>query len=138
MSARTDVVLVGGGHSHVQVLRRFAMERHSDIRLTVVLDTPVAVYSGMVPGLIAGQYRAEELEIDVVPLARRAGARVILSAAVGNRVRPKTSSKRQSPPFSMACRKRRDAGVSSSFGVSGEPSRRVTSPAATSGCPSSP
>ena len=82
MSARTDVVLVGGGHSHVQVLRRFGIERHSDIRLTVVLDTPVAVYSGMVPGFLAGQYRAEELEIDVVPLARRAGARVILSAAV--------------------------------------------------------
>ena len=50
--------------------------------MTVVLDRPVAVYSGMVPGFVAGQYQASELEIDVVPLARRAGARVILSAAV--------------------------------------------------------
>ncbi len=57
------------------------MKRPAGIRLTVVLDTPIAVYSGMVPGFIAGQYRADELEIDVVPLARRAGARVILSAA---------------------------------------------------------
>ncbi len=78
-----DVVLVGGGHSHVQVLRAFAMEPPPDVHLTVVLDVPVAVYSGMVPGFVAGQYRAHELEIDVVPLARRAGARVILSPAVG-------------------------------------------------------
>jgi selenide,water dikinase len=54
-----------------------------DVRLTVIVDRPVAVYSGMVPGYVAGQYRREELEIDVVPLARRAGARVILSPAVG-------------------------------------------------------
>ena len=49
--------------------------------MTVVVDQPVAVYSGMVPGFVAGQYRADELEIDVVPLARRAVARVILSPA---------------------------------------------------------
>ena len=53
------------------------------VRLTVVLDRPDAVYSGMVPGFVAGAYRAPELEIDAVPLARRAGARVILSAASG-------------------------------------------------------
>ncbi|MDX1385561.1 MAG: bifunctional NADH dehydrogenase FAD-containing subunit/selenide, water dikinase SelD, partial [Thermoanaerobaculia bacterium] len=78
---RRDLVLVGGGHTHVQVLKQFAMEPPPRTRLTVVLDTPVAVYSGMVPGFVAGQYRAEELEIDVVPLARRAGARVVLAAA---------------------------------------------------------
>ena len=78
-----EVVLVGGGHTHVQVLRRFAMEPPHDAHLTLVVDTPIAVYSGMVPGFVAGQYRAEELEIDVVPLARRARARVILARAVG-------------------------------------------------------
>lgn len=50
-------------------------------RLVVVLDRPVAVYSGMVPGVVAGDYRVSEVEIDVVPLARRAGASVILAAA---------------------------------------------------------
>jgi len=78
-----DLVLVGGGHSHVQVLRRFGMAPRRDVRLILVVDKPIAVYSGMVPGYVAGQYRREELEIDVVPLARRAGARVILSSAVG-------------------------------------------------------
>lgn len=74
-------MLVGGGHAHVQVLRRFAMDPPPDTRVLVVLDRPVAVYSGMVPGFVAGDYTRDELEIDVVPLARRAGAGVILSPA---------------------------------------------------------
>jgi selenide,water dikinase len=74
-------VLVGGGHAHVQVLRRFMMKPDPGIHLTVVLDRAKAVYSGMVPGLVAGDYTPDQLEIDVVPLARRARAAVILSAA---------------------------------------------------------
>ena len=82
-SPRKELVLVGGGHAHVQVLRHLAMRPPPGTRVTVVVDTPVAVYSGMVPGFVAGQYRAEELEIDVLPLARRAGARVVLSPMTG-------------------------------------------------------
>ena len=78
-----DVVLVGGGHSHIQVLEAFAAEPLRNARVSVVVDTPIAVYSGMVPGFVAGQYTAEELEIDVRPLARRANARVIIKRAVG-------------------------------------------------------
>ncbi len=57
------------------------MQPLEGVRLCVVLDRPEAVYSGMVPGFVAGDYAAHELEIDVVPLARRARARVILAAA---------------------------------------------------------
>lgn len=81
--ARPRVVLVGGGHSQVQVLRAMMMRPWPEARVTVVLDTPVAIYSGMVPGFVARQYRAPELEIDVVPLARLAGAEVVLTPAVG-------------------------------------------------------
>jgi selenide,water dikinase len=72
-----DLLLVGAGHAHVQVLRSFLMRPPADCRVTLVVDRPIAVYSGMVPGFIAGQYREEELEIDPLPLARRAGARVV-------------------------------------------------------------
>jgi selenide,water dikinase len=78
-----DLVLVGGGHAHVQVLRRFAMAPLPGVRLTLLLDRPEAVYSGMVPGFVAGEVRAHELEIDLVPLARRAGARIVLAPALG-------------------------------------------------------
>jgi selenide,water dikinase len=53
------------------------------VRVTVIVDQPVAVYSGMVPGLVAGQYRHDEVEIDVWPLARRARARVVVARAIG-------------------------------------------------------
>lgn len=66
----------------MQVLRRWAMRPPADVRLLVVLDRPIAVYSGMVPGYVAGDYERHELEIDVVPLARRARAGVILAPAV--------------------------------------------------------
>ena len=79
---RHDVVLIGGGHANIQVLRAWAMRPEPGVRLTVVLDRPVAVYSGMVPGFVAGQYRRHELEIDVRPLALRAGARCINAPAV--------------------------------------------------------
>ena len=81
--ALRDLVLVGGGHGHVQVLRRQLMAPIPGLRVTVVVDRPVALYSGMVPGLVAGQYAAEALQIDVQPLARRAGARLIVAAATG-------------------------------------------------------
>jgi selenide, water dikinase len=82
-SVRHDLVLVGGGHAHIQVLRRWAMAPVPGARLTLVVDRTVAVYSGMVPGFVAGQYSSEDLEIDVRPLALRAGARCIVAAATG-------------------------------------------------------
>jgi selenide,water dikinase len=89
--AATDLVLVGGGHAHVQVLRALARRPLPGVRVRVVLDRAEAVYSGMVPGFVAGDYRACELTIDVAALARRARADVILAAAtrvdpVGRRI----------------------------------------------------
>ncbi len=82
-SRSRELVLVGGGHAHVQVLRQLAMAPPPRTRTTLVVDTPVAVYSGMVPGFVAGRYRAEEIEIDLLPLARRAAAQVVVVAATG-------------------------------------------------------
>ena len=82
-SIRHDLVLVGGGHAHIQVLKRWAMAPVPGARLTLIVDRPIAVYSGMVPGFVAGQYSREDLEIDVRPLALRAGARCLVARATG-------------------------------------------------------
>ena len=82
-TAATRVVLVGAGHTHIQVLRHWIMQPNPAVDATLVVDTPIAVYSGMVPGLVAGQYRRHDLEIDAVPLARRAGVRVVLAPCIG-------------------------------------------------------
>jgi len=97
--ALRELVLVGGGHAHIQVLRRWAMAPLPGASLTLVLDRAEAVYSGMVPGFVAGDYAAAECEIDVVPLARRAGARVILSAATEIDARAQRIGFAERPPL---------------------------------------
>lgn len=68
-----NVILVGGGHSHVQVLESLAAQPFDSATVTVVVDKPVAIYSGMAPGFVAGQYAEQELEIDVPQLCAWAG-----------------------------------------------------------------
>ncbi|ROU01214.1 selenide, water dikinase SelD [Histidinibacterium lentulum] len=78
-----DLVLIGGGHTHALVLRRWGMRPLPGVRVTVIDPGPTAAYSGMLPGYVAGHYSREELDIDLVRLARFAGARVVLGAARG-------------------------------------------------------
>ncbi|MFV1592890.1 selenide, water dikinase SelD [Phaeobacter sp. JH20_36] len=76
-----DVVLIGGGHTHALVLRKWGMRPLAGARLTVINPGPTAPYSGMLPGFVAGHYAREALDIDLVKLARFAGARLVLGAA---------------------------------------------------------
>ncbi|MEO1313040.1 MAG: FAD-dependent oxidoreductase, partial [Pseudomonadota bacterium] len=78
-----DLVLIGGGHTHALVLRRWGMAPVPGVRLTVINPDPIAPYTGMLPGHVAGHYPLAALEIDLVRLARFAGARLVLGQAVG-------------------------------------------------------
>ena len=72
-----DVVLIGGGHTHALLLRAWGMKPVAGARLTLINPAPSAPYTGMLPGHIAGHYDRDALEIDLVKLARHAGARLI-------------------------------------------------------------
>jgi len=82
LSVAREVVLVGGGHTHIQTLRSFAQKPPKNSRVTVIVDVPEAVYSGMVPGFVSGQYRKEEIVIDVDRLSERANARLIVGRVI--------------------------------------------------------
>ena len=78
-----DIVLVGGGHSHVGVLRDFAMRPMPGVGITLVCTDAHTPYSGMLPGYVAGHYGYDDVHIDLSRLAVFAGARFIRAEVTG-------------------------------------------------------
>jgi selenide,water dikinase len=99
----TDLVLLGAGHAHVEVLRRFAMRPEPGVRLTLIGREPETPYSGMLPGLIRREYTHQEAHIDLAPLAAMANARLILGEATAfdPDARTVTVSGRPAIPFDL-------------------------------------
>ena len=81
---KKDLVLVGGGHSHVQVIRMLTMKKAlRGIRVTLISDESSVCYSGMLPGCLAGLYRPNEMEMELRPLCAWAGIRFIRARVAG-------------------------------------------------------
>lgn len=78
-----EIVLLGIGHTNAHVLRMWRTEPIPNARLTCVSNFSVATYSGMLPGVLAGQYRRERMEIDLGRLCDAAGAHFVAADARG-------------------------------------------------------
>lgn len=67
-----ELVLLGGGHAQIEVLRRLP-EFDPRVRVTLVAREVRAPYSGMLPGVVAGFYARREAHIDLRALAQARG-----------------------------------------------------------------
>lgn len=79
----TDLVLLGGGHTHALVLRKWGMNPLPNVRLTLITDLADTPYSGMLPSHVAGVYDFDEAHIDLRPLTRFAHCRLVMDRAIG-------------------------------------------------------
>ena len=75
------LVLAGGGHAHVEVLRSLGAVPRADVQLTLVSPYPWLTYSGMIPGYVAGHYALPDCTVDLAPLVARAGGTFVQTSA---------------------------------------------------------
>lgn len=83
---RQQLLLAGGGHTHALLLRRWLMRpdrRPRATAITLVNRHAAALYSGMVPGLVAGLYSADACSIDLRQLCQRAGVSFVQAEIIG-------------------------------------------------------
>ena len=78
------VVLVGAGHTHVELLLQGHRFADAGLELVVVSPDPTHPYSGMGPGLLGGTYSVADVSLPIADLAARAGARFVQQAVVSH------------------------------------------------------
>lgn len=79
MSTHYDLLLIGAGHAHLGVLRRWALVERPPGRIALLSAGPQAWYSGMLPGLLAGRHRPADCQIELPALCRAAKVELVIS-----------------------------------------------------------
>ncbi|KAA0892866.1 FAD-dependent oxidoreductase [Pusillimonas sp. ANT_WB101] len=62
------LLLIGGGHAHLEVLDQLRRRPVHDVRITLMSSSPRQVYTGMLPGLVAGRFSLQQASIDLAEL----------------------------------------------------------------------
>ena len=83
MTIPKRIVLIGAGHTHLGILKRWKQRPIAEAELTLVSQFDVATYSGMIPGVIAGQYELSEAQVQLPALCESAGVELIVERAAG-------------------------------------------------------
>ena len=84
----SDLVLIGGGHAHVHVIKMLGMPTgrklvmEQGIRITLIARDIHTPYSGMLPGFVGGHYSLEEIHLDLEKICRFSNVRLIHASAM--------------------------------------------------------
>jgi len=76
-SFQNQLVLVGGGHANIQVLKELCMKNYQGLHTILVSKEYHATYSGMTPGFFFNKFSQQEIDIDLQRLCFNAGATFI-------------------------------------------------------------
>jgi pyridine nucleotide-disulfide oxidoreductase family protein len=77
------LILAGGGHAHLHVLKALAARRWPGVAVSLVTPYLRQIYSGMVPGWMAGHYALDQCAAPLEPLARAAGVHLVQDSVTG-------------------------------------------------------
>ena len=80
---KRTLALIGGGHAHVEVLRQLALNPPFDADVALFNPSPSVWYSGMLPGVIAGHYSANDAKVNLWALCQRARVRFFETSVIG-------------------------------------------------------
>jgi pyridine nucleotide-disulfide oxidoreductase family protein len=64
------LVMLGAGHAHVHMLSTLAAQPLAGVQITLVTPYPRQLYSGMLPGFVAGHYTLEDCVIPLAPFLK--------------------------------------------------------------------
>jgi pyridine nucleotide-disulfide oxidoreductase family protein len=64
------LVMLGAGHAHVHMLSTLASKPLAGVQITLITPYPRQMYSGMMPGFVAGHYALEDCVIPLAPLLK--------------------------------------------------------------------
>ncbi|MBU3696373.1 FAD-dependent oxidoreductase [Dechloromonas sp.] len=77
------LILAGGGHAHLHILKQLATRPRADIEVILIAPYARQVYSGMVPGWMAGHYTLDQCAAELGPLAMAAGVKLLRDSVTG-------------------------------------------------------
>jgi NADH dehydrogenase FAD-containing subunit len=83
IDSEKHLVLVGGGHAHMETLARIPEFIRHGVRVTVIGPSDYHYYSGMGPGMLGGTYTPDQIRFATRPMVEKGGGVFVKGSAVG-------------------------------------------------------
>ncbi len=65
------LVLVGGGHAHIHILKKYNRKRYKNIRIILISSDTYQYYSGMASGFLEGIYQLDDFRFNLKAICKK-------------------------------------------------------------------